>query len=63
VIGERIIGERIISERIIGERIISERVITPGVVAGHRSPLGPVAVPTQPPRALTSAPVVTESAE
>jgi hypothetical protein len=53
----------VIGERIISERIIGERVITPGVVAGHRSPLGPVAVPTQPPRALASAPVVTESAE
>lgn len=53
----------VIGERIVGERIISERVITPGVVAGQPSPLGPVAVPTQPGRALTSAPVVTESAE
>lgn len=48
---------------VIGERIISERVITPGVVAGQPSPSAPVAIPTQPGRALTSAPVVTESAE
>lgn len=48
---------------VIGERIISERVITPGVVAGQPSPLAPVAVPTQPGRALASAPVVTGSAE
>lgn len=46
-----------------GERIINERVITPGVVAGQPSPSAPVAVPTRPGRALTSAPVVTESAE
>ncbi len=43
--------------------VISERVITPGVVAGQPSPLAPVAVPTQPARALASAPVVTGSAE